>query len=733
MRLRRLLDARAHAVQAAWAASGAVPPAPPSDTAMAPTVPMQRPTRSRTARRLRRAAAQPAVRRQRLLAGLMALGTASLVAGTLLAVQRAERGSSQVAACGQALMQSQRLAKSAAQALAGQPAAFAEVEDSAGVLARNLRGLRGATGMAPAPRALQPKVAQLLLLAEIAEKNARTVLSQQSRLMQAAQALQVLNGLSAQLLADAEALAVLELQREAVPARLAAMGRLSLLTQRIPRSAIEFFTAHDTRHETLQRLGQDLDAFRTLAHGLLDGDPMLRLPPAREAAAREQLLALLDVFARTRREAGVILEQLQPLAAASAAHQDIVLDSEPLRRGLEDLQHRLEREAGFGGAALVLMVLGTLALLGGGASLVRLYVREQAQRAALAEARRRDAELRRQEEERRNEATQAAILRLMNELQAVSGGDLTRQATVSEDDLTGSIADAINFTVEALRELVSQVQDTAASVSATMGDVQRTAAAQLQASTALLREIRDTGESVLAMAGHIHDVSAQAQHTAEVARHALQAAGRGQAAVQDSVRGMQALRHHVQDGARRLEHLAGRSQDIGEITGLAAGIAGQAKVLALNAAIRAAGTGEAGRGLPVVVQEVQHLAERSADASHRIAALVHGLQADTRDALAAMQCTTQGAAQGTQCTDAAGAALSDMARVSRELCAHMARICEQALSQAQSASVVAANIQHIFAVTEKAEAGTRSTVQRVQDLARCAEALRQSVARFKLR
>ncbi len=705
------------------------PPAPPTAPAhMAPdTAP-----HGRARRRRPHAGASAMARRQRLMALLLGAGAAALVAGAMLALQRAERGAAQMAATGQALMQSQRLAKSVTQALAGRPAAFDEVEDSAAVLARNLRGLRGGTGLAPAPEELQSRVAQLLLLAELAEKNARAVLAQQARLTQAAQALQVLGGLSARLMDTAEAVAALELQREAVPARVAAAGRLVMLTQRIPRSAIEFFSAEDTRHEALQQLGRDQEDFRMLAQGLLDGDAQLRLAPARDAATRARLAELLDLYARLRRETGVVLEQLQPLAAARAARQEILLDSEPLRRGLQDLQQRLERHAGFGGVAQALMLAGTLALLGGGAGLVRAYVHDQAQRAQRAETRRREAEARRRQEERRNEATQDAILRLMNELQAVAGGDLTRQATVSEDDVTGSIADSINYTVEELRRLVVQVQDTAARVTATTAEVEQTSAALLQASTAQLREIRDTGESVLGLAGAIEGVSAQAQHTAEVAQASLQAADRGQAAVHDSIRGMDAIRHQIQDSAKRLKRLGESSQEIGEITELISGITEQTNVLALNAAIQAASAGEAGRGFSVVAQEVQRLAERSADATRQIAALVRAIQADTQDAMAAMERTTQGVVRGTQLTDAAGAALADIDRVSRELSAHIARISAQALSQAQSAAVVAGNIQHIFAVTEQAEAGTRSTAQRVQELAISAEALRQSVARFKL-
>lgn len=702
----------------AAADAGAAPPA------SAVALPVAAAPRRRAARRLER--------RRLLLGTLLALGVLALVAGTLLALQRAERGAAQVAASGQALMQSQRLAKSVNQALAGQPAAFAEVEDSAEVLARNLRGLRGGGGMAPAPEGLQHQVAQLLLLAEIAEKNARAVLAQQSRLTQAAQALQVLDGLSSRLLESAEAVAVLELQREAAPAQVSAAGRLVMLTQRIPRSAFQFLRADDTRPEAVQRLGQDLETFRAVAQGLLDGDAQLRLAPARDPLTRERLQELLDLYARTRREAGVILDQLQPLAAARAARQEILQDSEPLRRGLEDLQRRLELDAGFGGPAKALMLLGTLALLGGGAGLVRVVVQDQAHRALLAEARRREAEARRHEEERRNEATQGAILRLMNELQAVARGDLTRQAPVTEEDVTGAIADSINYTVEELRRLVAQVQETAASVTATTQQVEQTSAALLQASTAQLREIRDSGESVLALAGTIHGISDQAQHTAEVAQASLQAADRGQAAVHDSIRGMEAIRHQIQDSAKRLKRLGESSQEIGEITQLISDITEQTNVLALNAAIQAASAGEAGRGFSVVAQEVQRLAERSADATRQIAALVRAIQADTQDAVAAMERTTQGVVQGTRLTDAAGAALAAIGRVSRELHEHIGRISGQALSQAQSASVVAASIQHIFAVTEQAEAGTRSTVQRVQELARSAEALRQSVARFKL-
>jgi twitching motility protein PilJ len=133
-----------------------------------------------------------------------------------------------------------------------------------------------------------------------------------------------------------------------------------------------------------------------------------------------------------------------------------------------------------------------------------------------------------------------------------------------------------------------------------------------------------------------------------------------------------------------------------------------------------------------VAEEVQRLAERSADATRQIAALVKTIQTDTQDAVGAMERSTQGVVEGTRLSDAAGTTLGEIDRITRQLTELVTQISHQALSEAQSANVVAANIQHIFAVTEQTGEGTRSTAQMVRELSRTAEELNQSVARFKI-
>ncbi|HZE90829.1 MAG TPA: methyl-accepting chemotaxis protein [Rhizobacter sp.] len=675
---------------------------------------------------------QPVAIQQRVLGAMVLLGLIGLVAMTISSLNAANRGAAQVGASGQALMQSQRLAKSVSQALIGSAQAFPEVKESTEVLARNVRGLaKGENGLDVAPPPVQESLAPLLPLVDRAEKNATTVMAQQKILTQVGKALRSINRQSSDLLETAETVSSLKLQQEAPAAELSAVGQLVMLTQRIGKSANEFLTMEGVSPEAVFLLGKDLNSFREIADGLLNGNQELRLPGTKDPQTRERLTALLKQYEETRAEASAILGNLQGLVSAREAQSSIIADSEPLRKGLEVVQERLGAETGFSRVSLILLILFAAVMAAGGAGFLKLYVSDQAQRAALAESQRLEAERQEQEAKRVNDANQAAILRLMNELQTVAEGDLTQQATVTED-ITGAIADSVNYTVEELRTLVSQVQGTVGRVTETTQQVEATSTELLAASDEQLREIRETGESVLQMAGRINEVSAQAQQTAQVARQSLQAAESGLTAVQNTIGGMNSIRDQIQETSKRIKRLGESSQEIGEITELISDITEQTNVLALNAAIQAASAGEAGRGFSVVAEEVQRLAERSGDATRQIAALVKTIQTDTQDAVGAMERSTQGVVEGTRLSDAAGNALGDIDRVSRQLADLIGQISTQALREAESANVVAANIQHIFAVTEQTGEGTRSTAQMVRELSRTAEELKQSVARFKI-
>jgi len=333
-----------------------------------------------------------------------------------------------------------------------------------------------------------------------------------------------------------------------------------------------------------------------------------------------------------------------------------------------------------------------------------------------------------QEQNRHN---QDAILQLLDEMGDLADGDLTVTATVTED-ITGAIADSINYTIDALRDLVENINSTTVHVASAAQETQATAIHLTDASEHQAQQITDVSTAITDMAGSIEQVSQNAGQSSEVAKQSVQLAAEGNDAVKDAITGMDTIREHIQETSKRIKRLGESSQEIGDIVELINDIAEQTNILSLNAAIQATMAGEAGRGFAVVADEVQRLAERSGNATKQIDALVRTIQSDTNEAISSMEKSTAGVVSGAKLTQDAGAALVQIETVSNQLADLIDNISEAAKQQAQAAVSTSNSMNVIQEITMQTSTGTNESAASIGRLLDLTNDLRKSVSGFTL-
>ena len=633
-----------------------------------------------------------------------------------------------IATAGEMRMLSQRLSKSASLLLQGDKDAFGQLVSSYTRFSENLKRLSEGGELSgvvvpPSPLEVRPQIQELAKIWTKTDKDAAQLVQMGYYLLALKDNASTISNQDVHLLDLSEQIAQQKLLTGASPRDIAAANQLAMLTQRISKNASALLSGESIDPEVPFKLGKDSNSFLTLMRSLIEGNETLRIAASTDGETRSLLTSLENSYQDTHYAINAILSSMSSLSAAKQAGSS-VSQSESLLDATSALADAYQRNVsdrtvyGITLAVLVLIAFGALAMM------AKVYLDDTRRQAEVAEQSR-------QVSETVNRQNQDAILRLMNELGDLADGDLTVTATVSED-ITGAIADSINYTIEELRVLVGRINDAAGRVTIATGIAQQTSAELLDAAQRQSVEIQDAGHSVLAMASSMTRVSGEANQSAQVARQSLAAAGKGTLAVQDSIKGMNEIREQIQETSKRIKRLGESSQEIGEIVELISDITEQTNVLALNAAIQAASAGDAGRGFTVVAEEVQRLAERSGEATKQIAAIVKTIQTDTQGAVSAMEESTRGVVEGAKLSDAAGQALSEIGEVSQSLAELIESISDATRQQADSATGVAGKMQEILRVTEQTTAGTQKTASAVGELAGLATELKGSVAGFKV-
>ncbi len=605
-------------------------------------------------------------------------------------------GTHYVAESSKLLMLSQRMAKAAERSLSGDYLAFEELarsrEEAAAILALLAKGDGSLPATSGKPRAVLDELtayANKTLADTVAIEDGRPGLVAVSRSIAAIDAsAPELRVLTEQLVANSSGA-----QRDRAV-------RFSLLVERIAKDTSAMLG--DATAEQVGALGLVTLAADEALATFPQGDPLIA--------------SITNLFDSYRVSAEAIIGNAQNLLHAKRSGKAVFTDSENMLNQAQKLTDAYQDTLSMRISSMVMALSGAMAalllLL-----LLKVILGDTKQRA-------RDAEL-------ANSRNQAAILRLMNEMGDLADGDLTITATVTED-ITGAIADSVNYTTGELRKLVSGITAVTGQINRATSEAETISKNLLEAAQKQSGEIRDAGDAVGLISKSIQEVDASAAQSLQVAQRTLEVTEEGAQAVQNTIAGMDEIRGQIQETSKRIKRLGERSQEIGEIVDLISDITEQTNVLALNAAMQAASAGEAGRGFSVVAAEVQRLAERSAEATKQISRLVKTIQGDTQEAVAAMEKSTHGVVAGTNLSNLAGQSLREIEQVSRELAALIGSISVSTQMQTEMARDVAATMVGILHITEQTTQGTQRTSASVAELANLATGLNSSIAGFKL-
>lgn len=612
----------------------------------------------------------------------------------------------------------QEVSTASRQAIAGDAQAFDDLEKARQGLDKTLDVFNKGTAGLPSPKSmLNKEISQINALWSETNEAVQTIVSNRERILFLHEVARNLNASIPELQQEYDFVVEILIENGASPNQIAIAQKQAWLAERIARNVEKMLQGTADAKEAADVFNLDASMFGTVLTGMREGNSTMRIQKVRDKEASQSLDQIAELYGFVNNFIDKIFQASPDLSKARDAG-NVLVDKAPSMQAATSALTRhignLSSERTVNGALVLISGVAIIVFM---ASLGLQGFISTRKRLALEEA--------------TNEQNQVAILRLLDELANLADGDLTTTATVSED-FTGAIADSINFTIDQLRVLVSQINDTAVRVTSASHETQSTALHLAEAAEHQAQEIAGASAAINEMAVTIDQVSSNAGESALVAERSVKIANTGAEVVQNTIHGMDTIREQIQDTSKRIKRLGESSQEIGDIVSLINDIADQTNILSLNAAIQASMAGDAGRGFAVVADEVQRLAERASGATKQIEALVKTIQSDTNEAVISMEQTTAEVVRGARLAQDAGVALEEIENVSTSLSDLIQNISNAARQQAASAGHVSNTMNVIQEITSQTSSGTTATAGSIGRLAELAGDMQNSVAGFKL-
>ncbi len=616
---------------------------------------------------------------------------------------------------------SQQLAKSAGEAASGNLNAFKELGNSRNTIAAAMDRLRsGATypNLPATPAAVEVQMMQLNQTWNRMETNAASILDREKLILELASARDLIQG-SIPGIQKSTDNSIRALTKSGAPSnQLVFASRQLVLADRILRRVAEILQGGSNAVSAAENLGNDSDLFEQVLSSLLKGNSRLGVSQVRNTQALQSLGQVKDLFENIKPPINAILISSSDLFEVRGAADEIFLDSRDVfneAANLKDAIASLPKTRPW--PSQMAAAIGLLVMLIAVWMLVRSFLSAERQRTKIAAD--------------NHQKNQQAILRLLDEMESLADGDLTVQATVTED-ITGSIADSVNFAIEQLRELVTGIKYTAQEVASSAMETRRSTSELAEAAAKQAEQVGAATITVKDMAQSLDAMAKRSSDSSEVARNSVAIANTGGEKVRETINGMDTIRDQIQRTSKRIKRLGESTQEIGDIVELINGFSEQTNVLALNAAIQAASAGAAGRGFAVVADEVQQLAESATHATRRIESLVQTIQTDTFEAVVSMESTISEVVSGARMAEDAGTALEQIESVSTDLSTLIDGVSEEAHAQSATATEISELMKRVQKISIQSSKGSTQAATSVEKLAELVMQLSDSVTDFKL-
>ena len=651
------------------------------------------------------------------LALLLVILLGALIVISFMINRETNRDKKYIGYAGELRVLSQEIAKNATEAAGGKAEAFDELKRSRDDFERYWNYLSQGNAEEDLPATDPEHLANVRALWNDVKTSADQILVSKVTVIDLHAVAQTLNDKIPQLQVEYEDVVNILLENRAPADQISVAQRQSLLAERIMGSVGKVLEGGSDAVTAADRFGRDANLFGRVLNGMVDGNQVMGISRVNDEDARYGLEAIAELFEFVNDNVDAILEKSPELFRVRESANNIFQHSQSLLGETSNLVSLYQNQADSrlinDKMAYILLALIFLTILSIGYTLQK------------------ESKLRYEKEAAQNEQNQNAILRLLDELADLADGDLTTEATVTED-FTGAIADSINFAIDQMRGLVTAINETAVRVAGAAQETQATAMHLADASEHQAQEIAGASAAINEMAVSIDQVSSNAAESAAVAERSVAIAKKGAEVVQNTIHGMDTIREQIQETSKRIKRLGESSQEIGDIVSLINDIADQTNILSLNAAIQASMAGDAGRGFAVVADEVQRLAERSSAATKQIEALVKTIQTDTNEAVISMEHTTAEVVRGARLAQDAGVALEEIENVSKSLADLIQNISNAARQQSSSAGHISNTMNVIQEITSQTSSGTMATAKSIGKLAELAGQLQASVEGFKL-